>query len=180
MRRLSRPAHRFRLVATALLALATPLVQGNLGRLDNLEARALAIHNRERDTLGIAPLAWDNDLARDAAKWAAHLTRIGHLVHSPSNPLDPDPQGENLWAGTGGHYGVESMVGLWIDEKAHFRQGRFPANSSTGRLEDVAHYTQLVWRSTRKVGCALARGADDEFLVCRYNEGGNVMGERPF
>jgi hypothetical protein len=37
-----------------------------------------------------------------------------------------------------------------------------------------------MWRSTGKVGCALAHGRRDEFMVCRYSEGGNVMGERPF
>lgn len=180
MRRLSRPAHRFRLVGAILLAVSAPLLQGNIGRIDNLADRTLAAHNRERAALGIAPLAWDEGLAHDAAKWADHLTRVGQLVHSPDEPLDPDPEGENLWAGTRDHYSVEAMVGLWAAEKANYKPGVFPANSTTGDLEDVGHYTQLVWRSTRKVGCAIAQGADDEFMVCRYSEGGNVIGERPF
>jgi len=35
-------------------------------------------------------------------------------------------------------------------------------------------------RSSHSIGCAAARGAEDDFLVCRYSEGGNVIGERPF
>lgn len=163
-----------------MLALVAPALQGNTGRLDNLSDRVLAAHNRERSQLDVPALQWDENLARDAAAWAVHLKRLGYLEHVEADPRDPDPQGENLWAGTAGHYGVESMVGLWIDEKRHFKPGIFPANSRTGNLADVGHYTQLMWRSSRKVGCALARGPADEFLVCRYSEGGNVIGERPF
>lgn len=173
-------ARKLKLCGIAALALAAPLFQGNIGRTDNFEQRVLDAHNRERAAMGIEPLRWNEDLARDAEAWAAHLTNVGYLVHSESDPYDPDPQGENLWAGTRGYYGVESMVGLWIDEKRHFKRGVFPDNSSTGALEDVGHYTQVVWRSTRQVGCAMARGARDEFMVCRYSEGGNVIGERPF
>ena len=90
------------------------------------------------------------------------------------------PAGENLWAGTKGYYSLEDMVGLWIAEKKHFRDGVFPDNSNTRRLEDIAHYTQVMWRTSTDVGCAVAHGRYDDFLVCRYSEGGNVLGERPF
>lgn len=169
-----------KLFSGIVLASCSPLLQGNISRVDNFEQRTLAAHNRERASLGIAPLEWDENLASNAADWADYLTHVGHLTHSPENPYDPDPQGENLWAGTAGYYNAESMVGLWIAEKRNFKPGIFPANSRTGNLEDVGHYTQVAWRSTHKVGCALARGRSDEFMVCRYSEGGNVIGERPF
>jgi hypothetical protein len=168
-----------RLLPIAALALLSPAVQGNQQPL-SVNDRLLLAHNRARAELGIAPLAWDDALAADAARWARRLTRIGKLVHSPDDPADPDPQGENLWAGTRGHYGPEAMVGLWAAEKKNFRPGIFPTNSTTGELEDVGHYTQLVWRSSHSVGCAVARGAKDDFLVCRYSEGGNVIGEVPY
>ncbi len=169
-----------KLAAALVLALTTPFAQGATGIDNNLEARLLAGHNRERAALGIAPLAWNDALARDARAYAIHLTRVGTLVHSVDDPSDPDPQGENLWAGTRGYYGPESMVGLWIAEKKDFKPGIFPNNSKSGDLENVGHYTQLMWRTSHSVGCAMARGAKDDFMVCRYSEGGNVIGERPF
>ncbi len=54
------------------------------------------------------------------------------------------------------------------------------SNSTTGRVEDVGHYTQLVWRATSQVGCAEATGTREDILVCRYAEAGNWRGERPF
>ncbi len=169
-----------RLAGAAALALIAPLAQGATDLHENLDGRLLAGHNRERDRLGIAPLRWDASLARDAQIWADHLIEVGHLVHSPDEPADPDPEGENLWAGTRGYYGPESMIGLWVDEKKNFRPGIFPSNAINGNLDDVGHYTQVTWRSTKAVGCAVVRGRRDDFLVCRYSEGGNVIGERPF
>ena len=72
------------------------------------------------------------------------------------------------------------MVGLWIEEKKHLLPGPIPSNSATGRFEDVGHYTQLMWRDTGRVGCAVAAGEQYEILVCRYRTAGNVVGEEPF
>jgi len=169
-----------RIVAATALAASSPALLATSDRTGNFEARVLASHNRERAAVGVGPLRWNPALARDAAAWGQHLTKVGRLVHYQEAPDDMDPQGENLWAGTRGYYSLEAMTGLWIAEKRNFRTGVFPANSRTGDLEDVGHYTQLVWRSSGEVGCALVPGRSDDFLVCRYAEGGNVMGERPF
>jgi hypothetical protein len=167
-----------RIAAAALVALSAPLLQGNVGRLSSLNERVLAAHNRERATAGLPALQWDDKLAAEAAPWAAHLAKLGTLDHADTD--EEDPEGENLWLGTSGHYSPEDMVGLWIAEKKDFRPGTFPDNSRTGDFEDVGHYTQLMWRKTGRVGCALAAGRADEILVCRYREAGNVEGERPF
>jgi hypothetical protein len=168
-----------RSAALLCLVLAAPFMTGATGRLANLDSRLLAAHNRERAALGLPPLAWDPALAADAAGWAGRLARVGVLEHAEDSDPD-DPQGENLWAGTKGAYEPEAMVGLWAEEKKDYRAGPIPAVSRTGDFEDVGHFTQLVWRDTGRVGCALAAGAEDEILVCRYRQAGNVEGERPF
>jgi hypothetical protein len=168
-----------RLALSMGIAATAPFLTASVGRVDNFAERTLASHNRERAALGIKPLTWDSELARDAKAWGARLSAANVLVHSP-NGYRSDDEGENLWAGRTGHYGVESMVGLWVSEKKNYKPGIFPANSRTGNLEDVGHYTQVMWRSTGKVGCALVPGQNNEFMVCRYSDGGNVVGERPF
>jgi hypothetical protein len=42
----------------------------------------------------------------------------------------------------------------------------------------VGHYTQLIWPTTREVGCAVAKGQGNDVLVCRYAPAGNVLGEK--
>ncbi|HEX8625263.1 MAG TPA: CAP domain-containing protein [Allosphingosinicella sp.] len=168
-----------RLAAAAALVLASPILVGGTGRLTSLDERLLAAHNRERGAAGVPALAWDPVLAAEARAWGEALAASGEFEHAPDGD-EEDPQGENLWAGTRGAYAPEEMVGGWIEEKKNFRPGRFPDNSLTGSLEDVGHYTQLMWRESDRVGCALAAGAEEEVLVCRYRTAGNVVGERPF
>jgi len=163
---------------TCLAALAMlPLLSANVGMCDNFAARLLAAHNRERAAIGVPALGWDAKLAADAAEWAAHLSAGNVLAHSPDQGAAAQ-EGENLWAGTANRFGLESMVQLWIDEKRDFKPGTFPNNSRSGDIEAVGHYTQLVWRATTKVGCALAHERQFDFLVCRYANPGNVAGDR--
>ena len=164
-------------VRSAVLA-ATPALIGATGLNSNFETRVLAAQNRERQAMRIEPLSWNAELAADARRWADHLAETGEFAHAPERPVEP--QGENLWAGTSGHYPIEAMVDGWVREKRYFRPGAFPHNSTTGRVEDVGHYTQLMWRQTRQVGCAIATGSREDVLVCRYSAAGNYVGETPF
>lgn len=170
----------FRALCIGAVTCAAPLLMGGTGLSNNLEARLLAAHNRERSSAEVTPLRWSDHLAGSAQAWADHLRRTGRFEHYPDDPADRNPQGENLWAGTTGHYAPEAMVGLWIAEKKHFQPGTFPSNSRTGNVADVGHYTQLMWRRSSHVGCALARGSREDILVCRYSAGGNVIGQVPF
>lgn len=166
------------LVAQAFLLAAAPLLIGANGLTSNLSDRILAAHNRERATLGVAPMAWDTGLQASAQAWADQLAATNAFEHSSQD--SDDPEGENLWAGTKGAYSIDSMVYGWTSEKKLFRQGVFPDNSVTGDVGDVGHYTQILWRRTGSVGCAMATGRHDDVLVCRYSTAGNYEGERVF
>lgn len=160
----------------ALLACSAPLLIGSVGLRTNLDDRLLAAHNRERSEMGVPPLQWDPQLAANAAQWADHLSRNGKFEHSPDDP-EEEPEGENIWGGSPGYYAPESMVALWVSEKRHFTSGTFPKNSQTGHVQDVSHYTQLIWKKTTHVGCSVSDSGREEILVCRYRTAGNVYGE---
>ena len=159
-----------------LVAAASPLLIGSIGPRTNIDGRLLAAHNRERAIMEVPALAWDPALATGAASWAAHLSRTGKFEHSPDDPRQV-PIGENIWGGTPKAYVPENMVALLIAEKKHFKPGTFPANSRTGRLQDVTHYTQLIWRQTTHVGCGASSIGSEEVMVCRYRTAGNVYGQ---
>lgn len=149
------------------------------GVMDSPMATAsLAVHNAERARLRLPPLAWNCNLEADAAQWAAILAGRGKLEHAGSEARNGS--GENLWIGTAGGWPVEHMVGRFVEEGRNYRHGRFPDISRTGKWTDAGHYSQVVWRKTRQVGCALARGAEQDVLVCRYRPAGNVMGQTPY
>ena len=162
------------------MCLTLPLLAGATGRLSSLDQRLLAAHNRERSDAGLPAMRWDDSLAADAAQWGEQLAAIDDIEHSPDDPDAADPQGENLWLGTRGHFTPEQMVGMWVEEKRHFVPRPIPYSSRTGNFDDVGHYTQVMWRDTGRVGCALADGQAHEILVCRYSTAGNVEGEQAF
>lgn len=162
-----------------LAALAATLLTGAQPRLGGLNDRLLDSHNRERMLAGVPALSWNDNLAARAQAWAEHLARTGKFEHSPNVPGKP-LEGENIWGGTPGAFHPETMVERWIAEKEYFIPGVFPANSRTGRPQDVAHYTQVIWGRSGEVGCGLAEGEREEILVCRYSAPGNVRGRDPF
>ena len=144
-----------------------------------LRAAMLDGHARERRAVGLTPLAWDDELAGHAAAYAADMARTGRFRHA-DQPHGPSREGENLWTGTRGAYTHVEMFGHWAAEKTAFVNGPTPAFSRTGRWEDVAHYTQIVWRGSTRFGCAMAGNRTDDYLVCRYAASGNVVGQRAY
>ena len=138
--------------------------------------RLLADHNGERGRKGAAPLAWSHQLAQDAQSWANRLARDDRMYHSDRQTRRG--AGENLWTGTAGYYSADDMIGGFLSERKMYKPGKFPEVSTTGRWEDVGHYTQVIWPGTQQVGCAVAHNRSHDFLVCRYWPAGNTIGVR--
>ena len=165
------------ILALALLAGAPAQAQQLPGATGDLAERLLAAHNRERAAVGHAPLRWDPQLAAAAASYAPVLASMRRLVHSPRETRPG--QRENLAMASHATLSPEQLVNLWSREKLLLQPGLFPAVSRTGNWEDVAHYTQMVWPTTTRVGCAIF-AADMDYLVCRYSPPGNIDGKAVF
>jgi len=161
------------LISACTLALLPVSASGEPAEGD-LADRFLHLHNAERVREHLPVLQWNPELAKDADVWARRLAKEGKMRHSPWKHREGT--GENLWMGTAGFFTPEAMIRRFTDEKENFRPGTFPEVSKTGKWQDVAHYTQMIWPSTEQVGCAIARGKGYEFLVCRYWPSGNYFG----
>jgi hypothetical protein len=134
----------------------------------------LAVHNAERLEFGAPPLEWDPQLATAAIAYAQQLADGAPYVHSP-RPGRED-QRENLSRGLRGAR-PEQMMRIWTNEKRYFHAGVFPDVSTTGDANDVLHYTQMIWRTTTRLGCGVANGKAGAFMVCRYSPPGNAPGK---
>jgi hypothetical protein len=133
-------------------------------------------HNEYRSALQLAPLEWSPVLASDALAWAKHLAESDKGQHD-QNIMGKE--GENLWWGTANAFSFGDMVEAWGAEKKFFRAGVFP-DCRSNRSAVVGHYTQIVWRNTQTVGCALVGNGRNDYLVCRYSPAGNLIGQRPY
>ncbi|KAK0534844.1 sterol-binding protein [Tilletia horrida] len=131
-------------------------------------------HNFYRAKHGSGPLTWDDSLAAYAQQWADKCI----WAHSGS------PHGENGASSVGMPMSLSIAVDMWYNE---INQYNFTLADFT---EATGHFTQLVWRDSRTIGCAITACQpsqlgfnwpypDPAFNVwCEYDiNPGNVIGE---
>jgi hypothetical protein len=158
-------------------AVAAPLaIRAQVAGSNNFAARIVAAHNRERAAVGVVPLTWDPALEAGAASYARGLALTGRFAHS--DRASRGGAGENLWTGTRGAYSLEQMIGSWASEKSMFVRGVFPRVNRNGNWAAVGHYSQMIWPTTMRIGCALGSNRVADYLVCRYSPAGNIDGRR--
>jgi uncharacterized protein YkwD len=126
-------------------------------------------HNRVRASVGVDPLVWSDRLAVVAQGWADQLAAEGRLRHRASPRY-----GENLYLISGGQATPNDVVGAWAAEQSDYDYRTNQCHATCG------HYTQIVWRNTKSVGCAVARSRGIEVWVCEYYPPGNYVGQRPY
>ncbi|KAB5546535.1 hypothetical protein PHYPO_G00073240 [Pangasianodon hypophthalmus] len=143
----------------------------------------LEYHNRVRSQVfppaaNMEYMVWDERLAKSAESWASQCI----WDHGPPHVMRYT--GQNLSITTGRYRSVIELVKSWHDEKYSFS---YP-NRCTGSV--CTHYTQMVWASTSRIGCAINRCSNmyvfgatwkqATLLVCNYSIKGNWVGEAPY
>ena len=145
-------------------------------------------HNPVRLSLKLPPLTGSTQLAQYAQQWAQHLASHGckmqHRKHAGKANLQV---GENIyWAspvtwsdGRRELQGIQAadVVSAWVDEVHDYHY----ASNTCKAGKQCGHYTQVVWRTTRQVGCGMSLCPDKgQIWVCNYDPPGNWVGEKPY
>lgn len=133
---------------------------------------ALVVHNEARAAVGVPPLVWSDELARDAQAYADHLAATEAFEHAETE------FGENLYWSSGRPEGAAEQASVsWLSEvKDYHHVTRWHRNFS-----EVGHYTQMVWHATREVGMGVAISESGEtYVVARYFPPGNYLNEMPY
>lgn len=151
----------------ALLLLTAGLLAAEGLPIDTGEM--LAAHNAVRRKVGVPPLVWSERLAVFAQQWADTLAARRQFFHRRNSPY-----GENLFEIRGARAAPAEVVEDWASESRDYQYGSNTCRGVCG------HYTQIVWRDTRRVGCAAARGGRTEVWVCNYDPPGNWGGKQPY
>jgi pathogenesis-related protein 1 len=155
-----------KLLSAGLLVLLAP-GQATAGSWTPQEM--VAAHNLYRTQVGVPSLHWSGSLAARAQQWANTLIQRRTFA-----PRRDGLFGENLYEVVNGRATPAEVLKAWVSEKANYR---YDSNSCSARC---GHYTQVIWRDTKEVGCGVARDAQREVWVCNYDPLGNVVGERPY
>jgi len=125
-------------------------------------------HNSIRkERYGSHALIWSDSLAASAQRYADHLARTNTFVHSGGK------YGENLYVFSSKKTMVDA-VNAWYSEKNKFNPN---TRKCYGKWYECGHYTQMIWKSTQKVGCGKASGSKwKTIVVCQYDPPGNYRG----
>lgn len=150
-----------------------------------LFAGVLESHNRVRAKHNLQPLTWSDKLAEYSQQWADHLGSGSRCTmrHRGGQP----PYGENLYWSSAVTWSdgkretnrvtIKDVVKAWTDEERWYN---YQSNSCQPG-QKCGHYTQVVWKNTTEVGCAMKVCADkSQSWVCSYNPPGNYTGVRPY
>lgn len=135
------------------------------------EAECLAAHNKWRAMHQAGPLQIDPKIKQFAQKRADFIgASDGAEFRHPDNL----PYGENLAWHSNAATSCADLVKMWYDEISmyDFYKGAFSL--------ETGHFTQLVWKSTTRVGCARSISSGPKggvYLVCNYDPPGNFLGE---
>jgi len=142
-------------------------------------------HNELRSGEGadnMEQLTYNESLAQRAEDWAAQC----NFTH-PTEELTPLNLGQNIHAATNlrQHPNPRWAIQHWFDEKAVYDYDTLACNGPM-----CGHYTQVVWATTRSIGCAYHRclplkrtayvTTAASYFVCYYWPGGNYAGAKPY
>ncbi len=150
--------------------------------LSSLKARFLRGHNMIRSKYGVGNVVWDNTLARYAQEWANYLKKNKQCgIQHRTGAMMKKRYGENLafnWTSKRlqkGHFdsSPEKVTTSWAKECKDYNndQGSCKSGAVCG------HFTQVVWKDTKKIGCGVAVCEDQghaEVWVCNYDPPGNI------
>ncbi|CAF1094640.1 unnamed protein product [Rotaria sordida] len=128
----------------------------------------LYAHNFYRSYYCAQPLTLDDELNRSAQRFAQKLADTNQFQHSGTPGV-----GENLYWASGIQINGYNAPIAWYQEikDYNFNNGGF--SMSTG------HFTQLVWRNTKRlgVGVAYTNGGQSVYIVAQYIPPGNYQGQ---
>lgn len=153
----------------------------------------LDLHNKLRSQVSPSAadmeyMTWDTELERSSESWASQC----YWEHGPGYLLPTI--GQNLGVHWGRYRPPTFHVQAWYDEVSDYRypypQECNPWCPFTCVGPVCTHYTQVVWATSNKVGCAINLCINMNvwgqiweqgvYLVCNYSPKGNWWGHAPY
>jgi pathogenesis-related protein 1 len=128
-------------------------------------------------------VSWDPILANSAYNYLVKCqssdgSMVAHNANRSSDYVALGGSGyvgENIYAMQGGAAKPTDAVTLWMSEASSYDYA-----TNTG---DAGHYTQVVWRDSVRIGCAIVTCSAVKYsntILCDYAPGGNISGQKPY
>ena len=150
----------------------------------------VAAHNQARSgplmpppSPALPPVSWDAILADSVYDYAIECRGAnGLLSHNADRSADYQALGgsgyvgENIYGSSGSGAMAADAVSLWMSEASSY-------DYASGNIGSAGHYTQIVWRDSVRIGCAIVDCPALTYhntVICDYAPGGNISGQKPY
>jgi hypothetical protein len=150
----------------------------------------VAAHNQARSgpltpppSPPLPPVSWDAILADSVYNYAIRCQGMnGLLSHNANRSSDYQALGgsgyvgENIYGSSGSGATPDDAVSLWMSEASSY-------DYASGNIGSAGHYTQIVWRDSVRIGCAIVDCPALTYhntVICDYAPGGNISGQKPY
>ena len=132
----------------------------------------------------LPPVSWDAILADSVYTYATRCQgTTGLLSHNANRSTDYQALGgsgyvgENIYGSSGrGGATPDAAMALWMSEASSY-------DYASGNIGSAGHYTQVVWRDSVRIGCAIVDCPALTYhntVICDYAPGGNITGHKPY
>lgn len=151
----------------------------------------VAAHNQARSgpltpppSPALPPVSWDAILADSVYNYAIGCQggTNGLLSHNANRSTDYQALGgsgyvgENIYGSSGSGATPDDAMSLWMSEASSY-------DYASGNIGSAGHYTQIVWRDSVRIGCAIVDCPALTYhntVICDYAPGGNISGQKPY
>ena len=151
----------------------------------------VAAHNQARSgpltpppSPALPPVSWDAILADSVYNYAIGCQggTNGLLSHNADRSTDYQALGgsgyvgENIYGSSGSGATPDDAMSLWMSEASSY-------DYASGNIGSAGHYTQIVWRDSVRIGCAIVDCPALTYhntVICDYAPGGNISGQKPY
>ena len=142
-------------------------------KLEEIRNNILVNHNYHRKRHQVGDLTRNSELEVIAQTYSEKLASTGNFAHS-GNKYKGNPLGENLYKSWGSYQvsvtGKEAS-NSWYEEVKDYDFNNPGFTSGTG------HFTQLVWKNSKQLGCGASCQNNAIVVTCNYYPAGNYLGE---
>jgi len=131
----------------------------------------------------LPPVSWDAMLGDSVYNYASECQGSnGLLSHNANRSTDYQALGgsgyvgENIYGSSGSGSTPGDAVSAWMSEASSY-------DYATNDLGAAGHYTQVVWRDSVRIGCAIVDCPALTYhntVICDYAPGGNISGQKPY
>ena len=141
--------------------------------LETIRNNMLDTHNYYRKKHQADNLKRNSEIEAIAQEYSKYQSSISTMVHS-GNTYKGQSLGENLYSSWGSYQVTvdgKEAVESWYSEIKDYDF------DNPGFTKGVGHFTQLIWKGSKELGCGAVCEKNACYVTCNYYPAGNVLND---